>query len=349
MKEKITLLVTCAGGDLMPCALIELIKSKIFRYRIIGVDSSGSVAARRHLDEFYQVPSGDDPKYIPTLLEVIKREKVDVVFPLSDDEAFAISNNLDELKTYGTKAVVSPPECLTLISDKLSTYQNVVHAGLNVPEYRAVRNVDELLEAIEQYNYPSKTVVLKPKKGRGNRGLHILCGQDNPPVWLGSGKREKRIEVIVKKREQFASFMQAETTLVMPCLGLPAYDADVLNYKDGEYAIYVRKRLNPTGIPFKGNILTVERSVIEYCRKVAKILNLKALHDMDLMTKEDGSPVILEVNPRPSGSIASTLVSGYPVFDWAIARVLNMEVQPYEPEADIEVSALPGLFAFPKP
>ena len=78
---------------------------------------------------------------------------------------------------------------------------------------------------------------------------------------------------------------------------------------------------------------------------MAHTLNLGALHDMDLMTDSSGNPVILEVNPRPSGSVATMLVSGFPVIDWAVARSLKLDVAPYEPEEDIEVSALNSVFA----
>jgi len=104
----------------------------------------------------------------------------------------------------------------------------------------------------------------------------------------------------------------------MPCLGLPAYDADILNYYERDYAVFVRKRTNPTGIPFEGNTLTVQESVTEYCKKAAGSLGLKAIHDMDLMTNSRGETVILEVNPRPSGSIATSMVSGFPIIDWAV-------------------------------
>ena len=345
--RNITLLVTCAGGSLMPCVLIELLNSDFFDYRFIGVDAIPSVAAKRLLSGFYQVPAGDHPEYIPKLLDIIKKEKVDVILPLSDGEAYAVSAAIKDIESVGAKAVVSPKSCLDLISDKLSTYRNLERMGLHVPEYRAVQNVDDLLKALEQYRYPSKTIVMKPKKGRGNRGLHILCGKDNPPQWLGSGKREKRIEPVVDGRAKLASFMEGET-LVMPCLGLPAYDVDVLNHGAGQYAVYVRERSNPTGIPYEGNTLTVKRNITDYCRSVANALDLGALHDMDLMTDKNGEIVILEVNPRPSGSIASTLVAGFPILDWAVARTLDMDVNPNEPETDMTVIAVSSFFAVPQ-
>ncbi|MDP6683842.1 MAG: ATP-grasp domain-containing protein [Desulfobacterales bacterium] len=346
MKEKLTLFVTCAGGSLMPCVFIELMNSRLFDYRFVGVDVAPSVAAKRLLSEFHQMPAGDDPGYIPKLMDIVAREKVDMILPLSDGEAYAVSGALEEIEALGTRALVSPRECLDLISDKRLTYQNLDKAGIRVPEYSAVQDTNGLVAALDHYDYPNQTIVIKPTKGRGNRGLHILCGKDNPPEWLGSGNREKRIERVIDDPKQLASFMEGET-LVMPCLGLPAYDVDVLNYGAEKYAVYVRERTNPTGIPYEGNILTVKRTITDYCRDVANALHLHALHDMDLMTDKNGKIVILEVNPRPSGSIASTLVSGFPILDWAVAYSLNREFSVIEPETDIAVSVLSCVLAVP--
>lgn len=346
MREKLTLLVTCVGGSLMPCVFIELMNSKLFDYRFVGVDVAPAMAAKRLLNVFHQVPAGDDPGYIPKLMDIVAREKVDIILPLSDGEAYAVSGALDEIEAQGARALVSPRDCLDLISDKLLTFQNLEKAGIRVPEYSAVQDADGLLTALDYYDYPNQTIVIKPKKGRGNRGLHILCGKDYPPEWLGSGKREKRVERAMDDPKQLASFMEGET-LVMPCLGLPAYDADVLNSGAGKYAVYVRERTNPTGIPYEGNTLTVKRTITDYCRDVARVLQLNALHDMDLMTDKNGKIQILEVNPRPSGSIASTLVSGFPILDWAVAHSLNREFHVIEPETDIAVSALSCVLAVP--
>ena len=149
MREKLTLLVTCAGGSLMPCVFIELMNSRLFDYRFVGVDVTPSVAAKRLLSAFHQVPEGDDPGYIPKLMDIVAREKVDMILPLSDGEAYAVSGALEEIEALRVRALVSPRECLDLISDKRLTYQNLEKAGIRVPEYLAVQDVDGLVAALD--------------------------------------------------------------------------------------------------------------------------------------------------------------------------------------------------------
>ena len=327
-----------------PTVLLELRRSAVFDYRLVGVNAGAPVPAQQILDGFYQVPIGNSPDFVPALLEVVRRERVDLVLPWSDEEAFAVSSATSELMACDARALVSPPECLRLIVDKFATYRNLAEAGLAVPEYTAVRDVNSLLEALDSYDYPAKSVVIKPARGTGGRGLYVLCGLDNPPRWLGRGKREKRAEVTSFDRERLASFIEGES-LVMPCLKTPAYDADVLFVGSENYAVVVRKRFNPTGIPFEGNRIISEPAVVEYCRNIAAALGLKALHDIDLMTDDTGRPVVLEVNPRPSGSLAATLSAGFPILDWAVAQVMGITFEVFEPKRDLEILSFPRTFA----
>jgi biotin carboxylase len=48
------------------------------------------------------------------------------------------------------------------------------------------------------------------------------------------------------------------------------------------------------------------------------------LHDIDLMTDIEGYPVLLEVNPRMSGSVSAAHIAGYPVVALAIANMLGI-------------------------
>ena len=125
--------------------------------------------------------------------------------------------------------------------------------------------------------------------------------------------------------------------MVMPSLNIPAYDVDVLKIKNNCYAIVVRKRINPAGIPFEGNIIVSDEKIHNFCEEVAKALDLESLHDIDLMTDSNGDPVVLEVNPRPSGSVIASMIAGYPFIDWAISSLMGKKVIYNRPEYNINI------------
>ena len=339
-REKVSFCISSVGGALVPGALLMLRQSNRFDYRLIGLNAGPAPEAVRFLDAFYTVPRGDDPLYAEALLNVVREERPDVILPWSDDEADVMSNLKGELAKFGCRALVSSPDCLARINDKGATYDHLRSAGVAVPEYTIVNDLAELRCALNTYGCPAKTVVVKPVRGRGGRGLKILAGQDDPPDWLGSGQREMRLSIGALSEPDLVAFFEFGSALmVMSRLGAPAYDADVVTL-GREPIVMIRRRHNPTGIPFLGNTVIANKDVLNYCRSVSQALALEAVHDIDLMTMPDGRPVVLEVNPRPSGSLPASLQAGFPLLDWAVDRAMGNDPVIPSVEHDIEVMSI---------
>ena len=68
---------------------------------------------------------------------------------------------------------------------------------------------------------------------------------------------------------------------------------------------------------------------------------MSGLHDIDLMTDSLGRPCLLEVNPRPSGSVVAAHAAGFPVVAAAIAETLGTPYPLRAPEQDIDVGMAP--------
>lgn len=339
-RQKVCFLITCVGGALVPAALRLLRASERFAYRLVGVNAAPAPLAAQFLDALHLLPRGDDPAYAAALLDVVRKEGAEVLLPWSDAEAEAMSGLAKELAGLGARALAASPGCLARIANKRITYDNLRAAGLAAPEYAAVSDVAGLRAAAAAFGHPGRTVVVKPSRGRGGRGLFVLLGRDNPPDWLGSGQREKRLAPAELGDARLASFFDfGEELLVMPCLGAPAFDADVVGL-GREPAVLLRRRHNPAGIPFVGNTLVADPALLDYCRTVARVLGLEAVHDIDLMTGPDNRPVVLEVNPRPSGSLPASMAAGFPVLDWAVDRALGNDPAVGGPDRDIDVLAM---------
>jgi len=336
---KIRLLVTCVGGSTVPTLLSCLLKSSIFSYYLVGVDSNSSGNSKELLDSYYQVPNGSDNRYLEKILEIVKKEKIEFILPGSDEEAICLSKNKTIFNDMGVKPIVSNIEVIELITNKYNTYIALAKKGIRVPEYRIVKSVEELRSVIYEYGYPGITVISKPVNGRGGRGLYVFEGDDNPPMWLGNGQREKRIKKQDLTEGLLKQVVQGDC-LVMPSLTTPSYDADVVAASGVVKLAVVRERVNPAGIPFQGNKIHSDILITRYCQDIATALGLDSIHDIDLMTDQNGEPCIIEVNPRPSGSIAATLTAGIPFIDIAILTLCKMSVP--NVKIDLDIMILPS-------
>lgn len=331
-KSKLKIGVTSCGGDMVCSALLALKRSVHIDFEIYAFNSTQHALSQNIADQFTLLPQGDAPEYAETVLEFIKQFNLDVFMPWSDEEALTLSSCRDKVTESGCVPLVSSPQTLNLIRDKAATYDKLKEAGLIVPEYTLVCDSESLVHAVKSYDYPKKSVVIKPATGRGGRGVRVLVGKHAPEDWIGTGRREERyydLELHHLKIEQGAPH------LVMPCLDAPVYDVDVLRL-DGQYhGSFVRQRVNPTGIPYAGSLLKYSPEIEQYARKISEVLDLHSLHDLDMMTDpKTNQAVLLEVNPRPSGSLAGLNAAGYNLLEFALAGAVGINIPIEKPKED---------------
>lgn len=342
--QPIPILITCVGGTMVPSVLRWLRDQSRVRFQVHGADANEAPLARAFLDAFHRIPMGDDPNYVNVLLEIAEREGIKLIMPWSDGEAFVLAEAGERFRAIGCDIFASPPNVMAVLRNKLETYRTLERAGLSVPPHAVINGPDELSRAMALYDYPNKSVVIKPIDGRGGRGMYILVGRDSPPEWLGSGHREGRLSESTFAASNHQDLVRGET-LVMPCLCAPVYDADVLARHGKVQAVVIRLRHNPTGIPWAGNTICRMKAFEDYACAVAQALGLDAVHDIDLMSDSEGNPALLEVNPRMSGSVAATLAAGVSFLDAALAGRFGIELPVDLPENDVKI--LPYTEAVP--
>ena len=84
----------------------------------------------------------------------------------------------------------------------------------------------------------------------------------------------------------------------------------------------------------------------EYAKNIASVMNLQSLHDIDMMTDPTLGPVLLEINPRPSGSLAGLSSAGYRLLDYALAYTAGMSITIDEVRNDTRIYTYTESLAF---
>lgn len=323
-KPRLKIGITSCGGDMVYSALLSLKKSAFIDFEIYAFNSTQHTLSQNIAEKFTLLPEGDSPEYAETAISLIKHFNIQVFLPWSDEEAQNLSELRDDITKAGCVPLVSSPQTLKLIGNKAATYEKLSAAGLVVPEYTLVSNSEELRLAAKAYGYPNKSVVIKPASGRGGRGVKVLIGKNPPDYWIGTGRREKRcqnIDLHEIKIEQDTPY------LVMPCLDAPVYDVDVLRFNNQFHGSFVRQRINPTGIPYQGSLVKHSPKIEQYARQISEVLDLNSLHDLDMMTDpQTNQAVLLEVNPRPSGSLSGLNAAGCKLLEFTLAYAAGITI-----------------------
>lgn len=153
-----TVLVTGAGGNVGQGVLRVLESLQDRPLRLVGT-STERVSAGNHLCEVYhRVPFAWDPDYLTAMRDVCQSDDVDLVIPTTDYETFLLAS-AEELPAVA----VSPVGTCETFLDKHLTAKRLHEVGI----------VFARSALAPEYDGEFDEVVVKPRKGRGSRGIRI--------------------------------------------------------------------------------------------------------------------------------------------------------------------------------
>lgn len=325
-------LLTCAGGGLVPQAIQQLRQhSRHGRVYVVAVDSDLQATGRHFADAFERVPHGRDPDYAARLAEVADRHSVDLVVPWSDEEALAAARGRSLIERNGRKLACADLGTLETLADKTATYKALERAALPVPGWRRAETLAELEEAVEQLLAKGLEIAVKPAVSRGGRDVSVIRS-DLRGASQYSGGREVHMDADSFRSDHLARYADLMPVIVMERLYEPTFDLDMLA-RDGELLrSVVRRRINPT-VPNDGHIIDKRPDLYDLAPRIVSAFRLTWLYDCDIMLDRAGHPRILEINPRPSGSTAVAVAAGVPLLDdmisLALGEVLPAVAMPY--------------------
>lgn len=251
-------------------------------------------------------------KYISHLLKVIKENKIKLVIPGSDEEAILMSKFKREIKKKGTKVATDDYKILKHFKDKYSTYEKLTKNGLYKIYWEKIKSFKELKSKMDKILLSIEEIVIKPVNSRGGRDVSIVTNSNIKTKYFNYKK-----EVLVSKKNFLKHYLHIykdkfPLILMERLQGVPL-DVDVLSWNGNLIKCVVRKRIGYQGI--NGNIIMKHNpKFINYIKKIVKCFNLSWIYDFDIMLDKKNNPILIELNPRISGSISSSLCAGIPLF-----------------------------------
>lgn len=159
MNKKV--LVTGIGGNVGQ-GILRNICSLYRSIYLVGTDIK-SVSAGNHLcDKVYIVPFSASSEYIPSILEICKKEEIDLIIPSTDYETYYLALASEKLPTLASSDAAVAKAFL----NKYQTWLVFKKASIPFAETKLP----------SEYHNDFDDLVIKPIEGNGSKGLHI-----NPP------------------------------------------------------------------------------------------------------------------------------------------------------------------------
>jgi len=291
MPREQTILVTAVGGDIGQ-SIIRVLRRIDGVRRIIGVDAMDDHPAAASVDAYCRISRADDPGYLRTIGDVIRRERVDAVIPVSEPEIAILHAAYPGHVLDGIPLLLPGGMVLPTCLDKLETMRVLDRHHVLVPR---------TVEATSgwSHEYPC---ILKDRNSWGSKS--VLRVDDEAAAAFWAPRRPNGIfqELLLPDEEE--------------------YTCGVFRSKTGEVrVIALRRKLD--GAQTSKAIVVHDPSIEALCTRIADAFDLQGSMNIQLRKTARG-PIPFEINPRFSSTVIFRDFLGFRDVDWSLRDAFDM-------------------------
>jgi len=330
------ILITAAGSPMAATNLKYLKRIKERKLFLIGTDLNNDKIGKHWCDKFYTVPKGDGEDFIPKLLEIIDKEKPDVLFPQSSAEVIALSKNKETLEKTGIKVLISSENAVYKSENKAELYKALEDSPVKIPNFRIVNSLNEFLDAVKVLGYPSTPVCFKPPISKGTRGFRILRDDVSRKNILLNERPINRFISINEFKEIFEGDSDFPELLVMEFVEGEEHTTDPLTRKGETLLCPVKTRENErAGLAMKF-VQTTNQKLVESTEYIVEKMNLDWIVNLQFI-----GDYLIELNPRISTQMFTEDVNiPYLAIRLILGEITEDEIRSYSDEVKKEFTSL---------
>lgn len=272
------------------------------KLNILGADMSMTAPALFYCDKSIEVCRIKDDNYIPSLVEVCQKEKVDVLIPTIDTDLLVLSKNREKFDAIGTKVLISAPDKIALCRDKRYTADFFVSCGLKTPV------------PVDDYtNYSAGfPAFIKPKDGSSSVNAYKVMNRAD-------------LEAKAKTIDDY---------IVQPFISGHEYTVDIFcDFNHQPVFITPRERLAVRSGEVLKTRICMDNRIIDECRRIIEKFEPVGQITVQLIRDDvTGEDYYIEINPRFGGGAPLTIKAGADSAE-AVIRLVNDDAVTNMPSA----------------
>jgi carbamoyl-phosphate synthase large subunit len=335
LKESINILFTSSGGELAPHVIQNLKSYPRKKVRVIAIDTNDNAVGLHFADAFHKAPKGNTAEYEEFIKQIIIQEDINLLIPASDEEAASFSKLKKSFETKDVQFACVDYETLKVISSKELTYKALEKFDIPCANWKKANNQEETQSSCRDLLKEFEEIVIKPSISRGGRDVFVIRNELTEPISYEGG-RELHLSYDDFLKEHLPTLENKYPLIIMERLFGPVHDLDLLAKNGEPIHIIARKRINSM-YPNAGHTIVSDERLIEIGKKIIKNFNLSWLYDCDLMFDGSGSPKVIEINPRMSGSTSVSIEAGVPLLHGVIDLFLGNPIEHVQPPINTKV------------
>jgi carbamoyl-phosphate synthase large subunit len=296
--REVNVLFTSAGRR------VELLRAFRRAHRSLGLkgkilvtDIQPLAPAFQAADAAFVVSKSNDLSYIPSLLEIVRRDHVTLVFPLIDPDIPILAAHKQEFAEAGATVMTPSPAGAEIARDKWKTY--LMYCDLGIPAARSWLPADLKKARVE---FP---LFIKPRRGSAGQGAFRV-------------ENERQLEF-------FLTYV--EDPIIQECLPGPEITSDVVCSAEGEvWAVVSRRRIEIRAGEVAKGVTVWDDRIARRCVEAARGIQAIGPITVQCMLR-GGEPFFTEINSRFGGGSPLGIAAGVNSPKWYLAQAAGIQVK----------------------
>lgn len=307
------------------------------KFVIYGSSSNPDAIYLQYCDVAFAEPDISGDEYIEFCLDFCKKHKIDIFIPRKEN--VLISKRLAEFEAIGVKVLVCPDaELMEKLDNKASAYHLLEHTLVGeepifaIPDYYVVNNRKDFQKACRLLKEDGHQACFKPVIGEGAAGFRVIKDEIDSIEQLLNQRVNFRIPYkyaceILSQQATFPDLMVLEY--------LPGREWSIDCVASEEHLYAVIPRMKGDG---RVRELVESSELIQLAEKFHQTFRLPYVFNIQVKYSSKGIPKLLEINPRMSGGMHISCLTGINIPYLAIKILLGEEIEPVTPTFGIRAS-----------
>lgn len=235
------------------------------------------------VDRRIEIPYADASNFISAMQDVAAEKNIDLIIPGVDEELLLFC----EARNSSLPKILLPSlEFVATMLDKLKSMEAIKSVGLSAPQTVPVI-------AASTVGFP---LVVKPRSGRGSRGVHILNSIDEIQAYklMYRVDDDKLIAQMLMRGDEYTVLVAGD---------------DYGNL----IAVVPVKVVQKKGITIRAQI-DVHPAVVQYAKEFHDAFKPSGVYNIQCIVDKDGFVLPFEVNPRVSTTFCLSIAAGFDPF-----------------------------------
>lgn len=298
-------LITSAGST-TAISIAKSLRLSGQSYKLFGTDifPYDKTPGTPFFHSIYRVPPYSERPYVSRILSVIRKEKIQYVFPVVDGEVEILSLNRKKIESAGAKLIASDHAVVAICNDKYKTWKYLDKHGVKTPRIYLANERKNI--SCTQHN----PYFIKPRYGLSSVDCYTVCSRKELDVFC------KRIQSPIIQKKMYGKMYVVDL---------------ILDKRLNPVAIATREEIaSKAGVGVKA-VSVSNPNVTASAVKIAQTLGCTGPINIEFFKKKTTHAQMIEVNPRPSAGVILSTYSGVNIPHVAIL-IADNGTQPLQPK-----------------